>query len=76
MLSSTACVAGADPTGTAGDAIREDTSRAPLVIRVPVRFTQNDASDVGTSFSSSWVPFTDVSQDDVDGYSWGYFHGS
>lgn len=52
-----------------GDAT-EDTSRPPLVVRVPVRFTRNDVPDVGYFFSSSWVPFTNVRKDAVDGYAW------
>lgn len=75
--SSAACVAGrGDVADTTDDSIREDTSHAPLIVRVPVRFTQNDPGDVGMSFSSSWVPFTSVAQDKVDGYDWGYTDGS
>jgi len=72
-----ACAPAAGDDDSATSDLREDTSRAPQIVRVPVRFTQNDVSDVGYSFSSSWVPFTDVRRDKLDGYTWGFaFPGS
>lgn len=64
------CSAVADD-GEADSALREDTGRAPQTVRVAVRFTRNEVADVGFAFSSSWVPFTDVARDRMDGYSWG-----
>src|SRR5512140_931658 len=68
-----ACVApSADSSDSTEGAIREDAKRAPLVVRVPVRFTQNDVADVGFAFSSSWLPLTSVKRESLDGYTWGY----
>jgi hypothetical protein len=53
------------------DELREDVNRAPVVVTVPIRFTHNDLADVGYAFSSSWVPFTDVRREKVDGHAWG-----
>jgi hypothetical protein len=58
-----------DFDGDASDLV-EDTGRKPFVVRVPVRFTRNDLADVGFFFSSSWVPFTNVKKQAVDGYAW------
>jgi hypothetical protein len=66
----TACGASPD-AGSAADALREDPSRAPQIVRVPVRFTRNEVSDVGFAFSTSWLPFTGVSRDRIDGTLWG-----
>jgi len=60
-----------DDASSTENAIREDIDREPLVVRVPVRFTRNDVADVGAVFSSSWVPFTGVRRDVLDGYDWG-----
>lgn len=66
-----ACSAvGPEETSSSEDEIREDTSREPEVVRLPVRFTRNDLADVGHTFSSSWVPFTDVRRDGLDGVAW------
>jgi hypothetical protein len=65
-----------EQTDAASEGIREDTSRAPQIVHVPVRFTQNDVSDVGYSFSSSWVPLVGVARDHMDGYSWGISYPS
>src|SRR5215472_12296782 len=72
LVASAGCtLSSGDRTSSTDNAIREDTSRDPIVVRVAVRFTQNDASDVGYTFSSSWVPFTGVSREKADGFSWG-----
>ena len=65
-----ACAGCTAELGTQGSNVEEDTSRAPLVVRVPVRFTRNDVPDVGFFFSSSWVPFTDVKREEASGYDW------
>ena len=73
----TGCVAAStDSSDSTEGAIREDAHRAPLVMRVPVRFTQNDVSDVGYAFSSSWLPLTSVKREALDGYTWGYSSAS
>jgi hypothetical protein len=73
-LGGAACTsASSDEDASSGaDAITEDPNREPQVVHVPVRFTRNDVSDVGYTFSSSWVPFTSVKRDKLDGWSWGY----
>jgi hypothetical protein len=65
-----ACAGCSADLGSQGSDVEEDTTRAPLVVRVPVRFTRNDVADVGWFFSSSWVPFTDVKRQEANGYSW------
>ena len=61
-----------DSASTTG-ALREDPAKEPQVIRVPIRFTRNDVADVGSAFSVSWLPFTDVHKTTIDGFTWGYF---
>lgn len=75
LLFTGACAAptGEEEVGETGQAIREDTSREPQVVWVPVRFTRNTADDVGHVFSHSWLPFTGVSRTELDGFTWGYF---
>jgi hypothetical protein len=71
VLSVAACGGGGDGIDSSSNDIVEDTNHAPQVVRVPVRFTQNDPTDVGFAFSSSWVPFTGVKKEKLDGYAWG-----
>lgn len=68
-LAGCAAVEGDDVDATS-DAIREDTARAPLTVRVPIRFTRNEVADVGTLFSTSSIPWTDVAHERADGASW------
>lgn len=73
MLSAVACAASTEEDAEAtAEAIQEDPSREPQIVRVAVRFTRNEVSDVGHAFSDSWVPFTDVKREALGGFSWGF----
>ncbi|MCA9584238.1 MAG: hypothetical protein KC657_02665 [Myxococcales bacterium] len=69
------CAAPSDEeeVGSSGSAIREDTSREPQTVWVPVRFTRNSVDDVGYVFKHSWLPFTGVAREQLDGFTWGYW---
>jgi hypothetical protein len=73
LASSIGCMGGASEDTDSGDgAIQEDTHRAPQRVKVPVRFTQNTPDDVGFAFTSSWIPFTNVKKEKLDGYLFGF----